>query len=79
MYLFILGRNPLHERPDRRRDLYLTTHNTYNTDIHAPGGNRTHYPSKRAAAGTRLRPRDQSDLDLYSGVSKRAFVRLMKE
>ena len=39
-----------------RRDLYLTTHNTQDTHIHAPGGIRTHNPRKRAAADLRLRP-----------------------
>jgi hypothetical protein len=33
-----LGRTPLDEGPARRRDLYLTTHNTQETDIHAPVG-----------------------------------------
>ena len=41
----------------RRRDLYLTTHNTQQqTDIHAAGGIRTHNLSMRAAADPRLRP-----------------------
>jgi hypothetical protein len=31
------------------------------TDIHAPGGIRTHNPSKRAAADPRLRPRGHWD------------------
>jgi hypothetical protein len=47
-----LGRTPLAEWPARRRDLYLTTHNT---DIHAPGGIRTCNPSKQVAADPRLR------------------------
>jgi hypothetical protein len=104
-----LGRTPLDEWSARRRDLYLTTHNTHkrqtsmspvgfffsvplfpfdpflyclnplfvlhvtlrsmlpslynkhNTNIHAPGGIRTRNPSKRAAAGTRLRLRGHRD------------------
>jgi hypothetical protein len=32
------NKTPLDEGPARRRDLYLTTHNTHKTDIHAPGG-----------------------------------------
>ena len=32
-------------------------HTTLTTDIHAPGGIRTHNPSRRAAADPRLRPR----------------------
>jgi len=31
------------------------------TDIHAPGGIRTHYPSKRSAVDPRLRPRGHWD------------------
>ena len=49
------GRTPLDEWSIRRRDLYLTSHNT--TDILAPGGIRTHNLSRRAAANLRLRPR----------------------
>ena len=52
-----LGRTPLDEWSVRRRDLYLTTHNTHKTDIHAPGGIRTRNPSKREAAGPCLTPR----------------------
>ena len=52
------GRTPLDEWSASRRDLYLTTHNTYKeTHIHAPGGIRTRNPSKLAAADRRLRPR----------------------
>jgi hypothetical protein len=32
-------------------------YNKHNTNIHAPGGIRTHDPSKRAAEDPRLRPR----------------------
>ena len=46
-----VGRAPLDEWSARRRDLYLTTHNTHNRqNIHAPGGIRTHDLSRRAAA-----------------------------
>ena len=52
-----VGRIPLDDRSARRRDLYLTIHNTYNRqNIHSPGGIRTHNLSKRAAADLRLRP-----------------------
>jgi len=55
-----LGRTPLDKWSARRRDLYLTTHNTHQRererDIHAPDGIRTHNSSKRAAADPRLRP-----------------------
>jgi len=53
-----VGRTPLDEWSARRRDLYLTTHNTHNRQhIRAPGGIRTHDPSRRAAGDRRLRPR----------------------
>ena len=54
-----LGRTPLGGWSTRRRDLYLTSHNT--TEILAPGGIRTHNLSKRAAANLRLRPRGHLD------------------
>jgi hypothetical protein len=31
-----VGRTPLYEEPARRRDLYLTTHNTHNRQISMP-------------------------------------------
>jgi hypothetical protein len=33
-----LGRTPLDEGPARRRDLYLTTHNTHNRQTSMPHG-----------------------------------------
>ena len=51
-----LGWSPQDEWPGRRRDLYLTTHNTHKRDIHAPGGFRKPNPIRRAAADPRLRP-----------------------
>jgi len=56
-----LGRTPLDERSARRRDLYLTTHNTHKTNIPAASGIRTRNLSKRAAADPRLRPRGHWD------------------
>jgi len=57
-----VGRTPLDERSARRRDLYLTTHNTHNRQISMPpggfeptisAGERPHtYASDRAATGT---------------------------
>jgi hypothetical protein len=32
------GRTPLEDSSARRRDLYLTSHNTHNRDIHSPEG-----------------------------------------
>ena len=39
----------------------ISRHTTLTTDIHAPSGNQTHNPSKRAAADPRLRARCRRD------------------
>jgi hypothetical protein len=49
-----VGRTPLSEGLARRRDLYLTTQTLYKTNIHAPGGIRTHDPSKSSSVDLRL-------------------------
>ena len=52
-----VGRTPLDEWWARRRDFYLTTHNTHNRQTSMPpGGIRIHNLSRRAAADLRLRP-----------------------
>jgi hypothetical protein len=52
-----VSRTPLDEGSARRRDLYLTTQTLYKRQtIHAPGGIRTHDPSKRSVADLRFRP-----------------------
>jgi hypothetical protein len=56
-----VGKTPLAEGSARRRDLYLATE-TQEKKIHAPGGIRTHNPSKRSAADPRLRPRGHWNL-----------------
>ena len=57
-----VGRTPLDEWSARRRDLYLTTHNTHNRQTSMPpGGIRTHDLSRRTAADLRLRPRGHWD------------------
>jgi hypothetical protein len=58
-----VGRTPLDEWSVRRRDLYLTTHNTHNRkkNIYAASGFRTHDRSRRAAVDLRLRPRGHWD------------------
>jgi hypothetical protein len=56
-----VGRSPLDEGSARRRDLYLTTQTLYKTNIHVPGGIRTHDPSMRSAADLRLRRRGHWD------------------
>jgi len=58
-----VDRASLDEWSTRRRDLYLTTHNTHKRHIHAPDGIRTRNPCRRAVADPRLRPRGH--LDLY--------------
>jgi hypothetical protein len=65
-----VGRNSLDEWTAWRRDLYLTTNNTYNrqTDIHALGRIRTCNPIKRSVANPRLWPRglwDRPVMDLW--------------
>jgi len=55
-------RTPLDEWSARRRDLYLTTHNTHNRQTSmSPGGIRTNNLSRRAAADVGLRPRGHWD------------------
>jgi len=56
------GRTPLDEWSSRRRDLYLTTHNTHNRQTSMPtGGIRTHDLSRRAYADLCLWPRGHWD------------------
>jgi hypothetical protein len=55
------GRTPLDEWPARRRDLYLTTHNTHKRQTSLPPVGWTHNPSKRAATEARLRPHGHWD------------------
>ena len=53
-----VGRTPLDEWSVRCRDLYLdNTQHTQQTDIHVPGGIRTHDLSRRATADLCCRPR----------------------
>ena len=59
--LTTVGRTPLDEWSSRRRDLYLTTQHSQQTNIHAPGGIRTHNVIRRAAADLRLIPRGPWD------------------
>ena len=56
-----IGKTPLDKWSARRRDLYLTTLNTHNRDIHASGGFRTHNLSKRVAADVHFRRRGHCD------------------
>ena len=57
-----VGRTPLDEWSARRRDLYLTTHNTHNRQTSMPpSGVRTHDLSRWAAVDLSLRPRGHWD------------------
>jgi hypothetical protein len=57
-----VGRTPLDEWSARRRDLYLTTHNTHNRQTYMPpGGIRTHILSRREAVDLRLIPHGHCD------------------
>ena len=56
------GWTPLDERSSRRRDLYLTTHNTDKKDFHALGGVRPRNPNKPAAADPHIRERGHWNL-----------------
>jgi hypothetical protein len=55
------GSTRLDEWSARRRDLYMTTHNTHKTQKPRTGGIRTCYPNKRAASDSRLSPHDHRD------------------
>jgi hypothetical protein len=50
-----ISRTHLDEWSASRRDLYLNTHNTWETNAHALGASRTHNLSRRAAANVALR------------------------
>jgi len=57
-----VGRTPLDEWSARRRDLYLTKHNTHNTQTSMPpGGIRTHNLNRRTCANLFFRPRGHWD------------------
>jgi hypothetical protein len=58
-----LGRTPLNEWSARRRDLYVTTHNTQNRQTSMPLERFEHaIPNKRVGTDPRLRPRDRQDV-----------------
>jgi len=59
---YTIGTTPLDKGSARRRDLYLySTQHTYETNIHATGGNRTRNPSKLVAKDLRLREHGNQD------------------
>jgi len=61
----ILGRTHLDEWSARRRSLYLTTHNIYDTGVYYNGGIQNRNSNKRAAEDLRLRPRGNWDRRPY--------------
>jgi hypothetical protein len=67
-----IGKIPLDEWSARRRDLYLTTHDTHNRQISMPpDGIRTHNFNRRAATELRLIPRGYLDRrNIYTGRCK---------
>jgi hypothetical protein len=56
-----VGKTPPDEWPACRRNLYLTTQHSQETNIKAHGGIRTHSLSRQAAVELRLRPRGHWD------------------
>ena len=61
-----VGRIPLDEWSSRRRDLYMTTHNTHNRPTSMPPvGSEPHNLRRRAPAVLRLRPRGHWDWQKY--------------
>ena len=65
-----VGRTPLDEWSVRRRDPYLTTHNTHNRQTSMPpGAIRTHDRRRRAAEDLRLRPRGHWDRQNWRVIS----------
>ena len=71
-----VGRTLLDERSVPRRDIYLTTQNTQQPDIHVHSGFRTHNLNRRAAADLRLRPRGYWDLRLFLGFQNGQLLRI---
>jgi hypothetical protein len=60
-----LGRTPLDQSLVHRKDLYLSTQYSQETDIRVPDGIRTYNLSKRAAAFSRLRTSNHWGWHIY--------------
>ena len=74
-----VGRTPLDEWSARRRDLYLTTHDTQQTNIHAPGGIRTHDLSRFFVLSiSLLHATCASNFRLYWVVTATPLTRIIK-
>jgi hypothetical protein len=56
------------------RSMLPSLYNKHNTNIHAPGGIRTHNPSKRAAADPRLRPHGHWDWHYFTTLLKCVLI-----
>jgi hypothetical protein len=69
----IFGRTPLDKWSSSQRPLPDNTQHSQQTNIHAPGGIRTHDLSRRAAADLRLRPRDHWDRHIYIYIGFKPF------
>ena len=69
-----LDRTPLDEWSARRRDLYLTTQRTQQTNVHAAGGIRTRNPNKRSTADPCLNTRGHSDRLKYIWCTQTASI-----
>jgi hypothetical protein len=72
-----LSRTTLNEWTARCTGLYLTTRNTHETNIHAPGGSWTHNPSNRVAADPHPRPRGHWERPRYIQGHQKVSVHLM--
>jgi len=60
------------------RPLPVNTQHSKETDVHDPGGIRTHNPSKQAAADPRLKTARPLGLALCTGIQQRNFVLRLK-
>jgi hypothetical protein len=55
---------------------YYRPYNKHNTNIHAPGGVRTHDPSKRAAEDPRLRPHGHWDRPFFYNYIYKMYINI---
>jgi len=69
-----VGRTSMDECSARRRDPYLTTQHSQQTDRRTPCGIRTRNASERAAADPRLRPRGHRDRHLNKNIQPNTTV-----
>ena len=67
------------EQPNIETSTWKHSQNSQQTDIHAPGGIRSHNPSKRAAEDPRLRPRGHWDRHNQTHVQPKLLRRALRE